>query len=82
MYCWYYSWCSKCKAEFMCYGKLSQNAEIRTHKWFYLTLKLNIHSTHKSNKYIIPIGVWETSIKTKSVASTDATDVVAQMPPI
>ncbi len=31
----------------------------------YLTLKLQIHETHQSNNYFIPIGVWETSIKTK-----------------
>ncbi len=47
----------------------TQNSEI-----VYLTLNLQIHATHKLNNYIIQIGVWETSIKTKRiVASTDAT---------
>ncbi len=35
----------------------TQNSEI-----VYLTLNLQIHATHKLNNYIIPIGVWETSI--------------------
>ncbi len=47
----------------------TQNSEI-----IYLTLNLQIHATHKLNNYIILIGVWETSIKTKRiVASTVAT---------
>ncbi len=47
----------------------TKNSEI-----VYLILKLKIHVTHKLNNYIISIGVWETSIKTKRiVASTDAT---------
>ncbi len=47
----------------------NQNSEI-----VYLTLNLQIHATRQLNNYIIPIGVWETSIKTKRiVASTDAT---------
>ncbi len=50
--------------------------ELRTQKpeIVYLSLNLQIHATHKLNNYIIPIGVWEISIKTKRiVASTDAT---------
>ncbi len=47
----------------------TQNSEI-----VYLTINLQIHATHKLNNYIIPIGAWETSFKTKRiVASTDAT---------
>ncbi len=46
----------------------------RTSEIVYLILKLQIHATYRSNNYIISIGVWETSIKTKGiVARTDAT---------
>ncbi len=55
---------------------VGQELTTRTHnsEVVYLTLKLQIHATHKSNIYIITIGVWETSIKTKIiVSSTNAT---------
>ncbi len=54
----------------------TQNSELRIWEIVYLRLNLQIHATHKLNTYIIPIGVWETSIKTKRiVASTDATQL-------
>ncbi len=57
-------------------SKLYMSAPFRTQNLeiVYLTLKLQNQIKYKSNSYIIPIGVWETSIKTKRiVAGRDAT---------
>ncbi len=35
-----------------------------------LTLNLQIHATDKLNNYIIPVAVWETSIKTKIIVAS------------
>ncbi len=47
----------------------------------HLTLKFQIHATHKSNKYIFPIEVWETHIKKKRIvtSTTQCLDYISKL---